>query len=160
MKSAQQWFEEYGQSHQNKINKIIHWICVPAIFFSIVGLLASIPHTFMINWFPLGWEPYVNFATAGLLLAMIFYVTISRTIFVGMLAVAGLSLWGNAMIAQADFMPLWLFSVIVFVVAWIGQFIGHGIEGAKPSFFKDLQFLLVGPAWLLHFIYRKLNVPL
>ncbi|MBE0651827.1 MAG: DUF962 domain-containing protein, partial [Bacteroidales bacterium] len=67
---------------------------------------------------------------------------------------------GNALIAGAGFMPLWLFSVIIFVVAWIGQFIGHAIEGAKPSFFKDLQFLLVGPAWLLHFIYNKLRIPL
>jgi uncharacterized membrane protein YGL010W len=160
MKTAQQGFDEYGQSHQNKINKIIHWICVPSIFFSIVGLFASIPHAFMIHWFPAGWAPFVNYATLALLLSMIFYLIISRTIFVGMLLVAALSLWGNALIMQAGFMPLWLFSVLVFVVAWIGQFIGHGIEGAKPSFFKDLQFLLVGPAWLLHFIYARLRIPL
>lgn len=160
MKSAQQWFDEYGQSHQNRINKIIHWICVPSIFFSIVGLFASIPHSFMDSLFPVIWAPYISFATLALLLSMIFYFIISRTIFVGMLLVAALSLWGNALIVQAGFMPLWLFSVIVFVVAWIGQFIGHGIEGAKPSFFKDLQFLLVGPAWLLHFIYSRLRIPL
>ncbi len=160
MKTAQQWFDEYGQSHQNKVNKIIHWICVPSIFFSIVGLFASIPHAFMINRFPESWAPYISFATLALMFAMIFYLVISRTIFVGMLLVAALSLWGNALIARADFMSLWFFSVIVFVVAWIGQFIGHAIEGAKPSFFKDLQFLLVGPAWLLHFIYKKLGLPL
>ena len=97
----------------------------------------------MAHWFPAGWAPFINFATMVLLLAMIFYLVISRTILVGMLLVAALSIWGNALIAQAGFMPLWLFSVIVFVVAWIGQFIGHGIEGAKPSFFTDLQFLLV-----------------
>ena len=34
------------------------------------------------------------------------------------------------------------------MIAWIGQFIGHKIEGAKPSFFEDLQFLLIGPAWV------------
>ncbi len=160
MKTAQQWFDEYGQSHQNKINKTLHWICVPSIFFSIIGLLASIPHGFMNTWFPSGWESFVSFAPLALLLAMIFYVLLSRTIFVGMLLVSALSVWGNALIVQAAFMPLWLFSVLIFALAWVGQFIGHAIEGAKPSFFKDLQFLLVGPAWLLHFINRKLGIPL
>ena len=47
----------------------------------------------------------------------------------------------------------------VFIVAWIGQFIGHAIEGRKPSFFEDVKFLLVGPAWLLHFIYRRAGIP-
>ncbi|MBN2615044.1 MAG: DUF962 domain-containing protein [Bacteroidales bacterium] len=160
MKTAQQWFDEYGESHRHPINKLLHWVCVPSIFFSIVGLFASIPHAFLDSWFPVSWAPYVNFATLALLLTMIFYFIISRTIFVGMVLVAALSLWGIAVVVQAAFMPLWLFSVLVFVVAWIGQFIGHGIEGAKPSFFKDLQFLLVGPAWLLHFVYRKLGIPL
>ena len=55
-------------------------------------------------------------------------------------------------------MPLWLFSLFVFVVAWIGQFVGHKIEGKKPSFFEDLQFLLIGPAWLMHFLYKKAGI--
>ena len=49
-------------------------------------------------------------------------------------------------------------SLIIFVIAWIGQFIGHKIEGKKPSFFEDIQFLLIGPAWLLSFIYNKLGI--
>lgn len=49
-------------------------------------------------------------------------------------------------------------AVTIFVLAWIGQFIGHKIEGAKPSFFKDLQFLLMGPAWLLSFLYDRLGI--
>jgi uncharacterized membrane protein YGL010W len=42
----------------------------------------------------------------------------------------------------------WL-AVIVFVVAWVGQFIGHKIEGRRPSFLTDVQYLLIGPAWLM-----------
>ena len=48
--------------------------------------------------------------------------------------------------------------ITVFILAWIGQFIGHKIEGKKPSFFEDIQFLLIGPAWLLSFIYKKLGI--
>ena len=55
---------------------------------------------------------------------------------------------------------VWRLSLAIFIVAWIGQFIGHKIEGKKPSFFEDLQFLLIGPAWLLSFIYNKLGIKL
>ena len=55
--------------------------------------------------------------------------------------------------------PLWQTCVAIFVVAWVGQFIGHAVEGKRPSFFKDLLFLLVGPLWLLAFVYRALGVP-
>jgi uncharacterized membrane protein YGL010W len=53
---------------------------------------------------------------------------------------------------------LWQVCLALFIVAWIFQFIGHKIEGKKPSFFKDLQFLLIGPAWLLSFIYQKVGI--
>jgi uncharacterized membrane protein YGL010W len=53
----------------------------------------------------------------------------------------------------------WIFFTSIFVLSWVGQFIGHKIEGAKPSFFDDLKFLMIGPAWLLHFIYRKAGIP-
>jgi len=52
---------------------------------------------------------------------------------------------------------VWIY-VFIFLVAWVGQFYGHRIEGKKPSFLKDLQFLMIGPAWLLHFIYRKAGI--
>ena len=54
---------------------------------------------------------------------------------------------------------LWAVSVAVFVLAWVGQFIGHAIEGKRPSFFKDVQFLLIGPIWLLAELYRRAGIP-
>ena len=75
-----------------------------------------------------------------------------------MFVVGIIILWGNHLIEQNYQMPLWIFSVIIFVIAWIGQFIGHRIEGKKPSFIEDLQFLLIGPAWLLSFIYKKIGI--
>ena len=54
--------------------------------------------------------------------------------------------------------PVWKSSLILFCAAWVGQFIGHKIEGKKPSFLHDVVFLLIGPAWLMHFVYRKLGI--
>jgi uncharacterized membrane protein YGL010W len=82
----------------------------------------------------------------------------SFSMFIGMLLIATCMVTGNYLISQYSRIPLWVISLIIFTGAWIGQFIGHKIEGKKPSFLKDVQFLLIGPAWLLSFIYKKLGI--
>jgi len=75
-----------------------------------------------------------------------------------MLLFAVFCLWLSHLIERSGIIPLWLFCVIVFVLAWIGQFYGHKVEGKKPSFLKDIQFLMIGPAWLMSFIYKKIGI--
>lgn len=158
MRKIDQLLSEYGESHQDQTNKIIHWICVPLIFFSIVGLIASIPAEGVRQFLGEN-SPYANWAAVALILVLIYYVSLSIPLSFGMMLFAVLCLYLTRIIMQADMGPLWLISLIVFVVAWIGQFYGHKVEGKKPSFFKDIQFLLIGPAWLMHFIYRRLGIP-
>ena len=153
MKTINQWLSEYGESHQDETNKTIHWICVPAIFFSLVGLLYCIKLPV-----PLGVTHHLNAAMVLVLLISIYYFSLSRTIWVGML-LFGIVCLGLCFIIEHYFpAPLWLFSVVIFVLAWIGQFYGHKVEGKKPSFLKDLQFLLIGPMWLMSFVYKKLGI--
>jgi uncharacterized membrane protein YGL010W len=149
---------EYGASHQNETNKAIHWICVPLIFFSIIGLIASIPATILQSIMGDG-NPYANWATVLLVLTIIYYVSLSISLSIGMMLFAVVCLTLVNVIAQMNVAPLWLISIVIFVVAWIGQFYGHKVEGKKPSFLKDVQFLLIGPAWLMHFIYKKVGIP-
>lgn len=153
MKTADEWFREYGTSHQNPTNKMIHWICVPAIVFSLVGVLWSLPRPDAFAQV----SPWLNWGTAFVALAMIYYVALSWPLAVGMVVVSALVVLGNHALSELE-TPLWQISVAIFVIAWIGQFIGHRIEGRKPSFFKDIQFLLIGPVWLLGFIYRRLGL--
>jgi len=152
MGSIQHLLTEYGESHQNKTNKTIHWICVPAIFFSVVGFLYSVKLSWQISGMP------VNLAIIALILVVAYYFSLSRTLWIGMVLFSIFCLWLCHLIESSDSIQLWLFSLITFIVAWIGQFYGHHVEGKKPSFFKDIQFLLIGPAWLMSFIYKKLGV--
>ena len=157
IKKADDWLNEYGESHQNPINKMIHWICVPLIMLSLIGLLASIPNEFKIN---IGINTYlINWAMIFLALANLYYFKLSKSLFIGMILISFLLLYGVELLKLYQ-IPLWQSSLLIFSIAWIGQFIGHKIEGIKPSFFKDIQFLLIGPAWLLSFIYKKLNIPI
>jgi uncharacterized membrane protein YGL010W len=154
MKSLQQWLAEYGESHQNATNKTIHWICVPAIFFCVVGFLFSIK----LPWAVAGIT--MNIAMLVTLLVVLYYLSLSKTLWMGMFLFSSFCLWLCYTIEEAAIIPLWLFCVIVFVLAWIGQFYGHKVEGKKPSFLKDIQFLMIGPAWLMSFIYEKLGIEL
>jgi len=142
MSHAQALFDAYGASHRHPTNKSIHWICVPLITWSLLGML---------------WAASPYLACAFMVAALAFYVWLSWPIALGMTVVAiamlaPLALW------QPGSQVALVISVIVFVAAWIGQFVGHKIEGKKPSFFEDVKFLLVGPAWLLGFVYQRLGI--
>lgn len=145
-KTIQQWFDAYAESHQNHTNKLIHWICIPAIFFSLVCLLSLVPVAGVLN-----------LAGVVMLFATLFYARLSPKLAIGMVLFYALCFLGAKWLGALS-IPLWISAVSIFVVAWIGQFIGHHIEGKKPSFIKDLQFLLIGPAWLMGFVYKKLGV--
>ena len=155
MARTMQWYlDKYGESHQNATNKLIHWFCVPAIVFSLFGLLYAIP-------FPGGRTLFTNWAAVALVLALVYYLRLSIPMFFGFIVIGGLTLLGNDAIYNAIGQhagTLTLISLGIFVVAWVIQFIGHKIEGAKPSFLEDVQFLLIGPAWLLHFIYNRIGL--
>jgi len=158
MRKIDSLLSEYGESHQNATNKLIHWICVPLIFFSLMGLVASIPAGILQSALGEG-SIYANWAAVILALALIYYITLSIPLTVGMLLFALFCLFVINRIVLANIAPLWAISLGIFVAAWIGQFYGHKVEGKKPSFFKDVQFLLIGPAWLMHFVYKKIGIP-
>lgn len=149
-KTADEWFAEYGESHQNHANELIHWICVPVIFFSVVGFVWSIP-------VPADWQiemPWFSWAIPVMAVALLFYLRLSPLLSAGMLAFMAFCYCGLALLSMISPSPVWQVCLALFVLAWIGQFIGHKIEGQKPSFLKDVVFLLIGPAWLMSKIYR------
>lgn len=152
----QNLLNEYSESHQNHTNKIIHWICVPLIFWSIVALFYSIPDELLKESF--GDHFIANWAIIVLVPVILYYFSLSASIAIGMMFFISICLFISELVLQnADF-PLWGIAIFVFIISWIGQFYGHKVEGKKPSFLKDIQFLLIGPAWLMHFIYKRCGI--
>lgn len=152
-RTIQQWFDEYAESHHHPVNVAVHWIAVPVIFFSIIGLLYSIPPL------PLGMLGQVHAATLAVAAVVVYYLLRSLSLAIGMALFSILCLGLARWLAVHAPWPLWAACLGLFVLAWAAQFWGHGVEGRKPSFLRDLQFLLIGPAWLLSKIYRKLGIP-
>ena len=142
MKTLDQWLSEYSVSHQNKTNQMLHKLFVPLIFLSVLGML---------------WDfQYMGVRAAHVVafLGMIFYIRLGIGVAILMLVQVGLSFailrfWS---LQQGEiFLP----NLYLFIFAWLGQFAGHKIEGRKPSFLQDLQFLLIGPVWVFAFAFRK-----
>lgn len=144
---------EYGQSHQNPTNKKIHWFAVPVIFWTVVALLWSVPVPEVFSA-----VPYLNWATILLAITIGYYIWLSPPLAVGMLIFSLFCIVDILIYKALIPIELWKTAVFAFVVAWAFQFWGHKVEGKKPSFFKDVQFLLIGPAWLMSFIYKHLGI--
>ena len=145
------WFASYSGDHQNRTNQKIHIFAVPAILWTVVALLWCIP-TFGTVMKTGIWSVLAMFV------AWMFYNRMSRSLGLGMLAIfismAWLTRWLESWLGVTN---LFYLALAVFVVAWIAQFVGHKIEGRKPSFLTDLTYLLIGPAWVLAKFYRVMG---
>lgn len=152
MRSINDWFDRYSADHRNPTNILIHWICVPAILWAVIALLWLLPVPPSIGrtgfW-------------CGLVMvgAVAFYWRLSRTLGAAMFVVlVALALLTELLFRRLGADTLFWVAIGVFVLAWIGQFIGHLIEGQRPSFFTDLQYLLIGPAWLTGKLMRRMGL--
>ena len=151
MRTYNEWMDEYGVSHKNPTNQAIHKVCVPLIMLSLLGMLWVIP---MPEFFHQ--VPFLNWATLFGVACLGFYLTLNIKMLLGMLAQFIMMGFICSQVYPTGY--LLNLSVAVFVLAWIGQFYGHKVEGKKPSFMQDLVFLLIGPLWVTRFLYKKLGI--
>ena len=151
MRTMQDWLDSYSGDHRNPINQVFHWFCVPPIVWSVIALLWTVP-------VPSAWLKPGAWAVFAMVLAFGWYWKHSRrlggALLVTFVLLAFFTAWLFDLLGPS---PLRWLAVGVFVVAWIGQFVGHKFEGHRPSFLTDLSYLLVGPAWLMEKLLRKLG---
>lgn len=151
MRTMQDWLDSYSADHQNPINQRLHWLCVPPIVWSAVALLWTIPVPARFLQ-PGAWSVLV------MVLAFAWYWKRSHRLGLALLlAFALLAVFTGFLFNRLGAVNLRWLALAVFVVAWIGQFVGHMFEGRRPSFFTDLSYLLVGPAWLMEKLLRRLG---
>jgi len=153
-KSIQTWLNEYGESHQNKTNKLIHWVCVPLIFWTVVAFVYAIPSPQSFTQV----SEHLNWATISIVLTILFYLRLSFSLTIGMATFNTLCYLSVVAFDNAFNGYLVMTSAVAFVILWALQFYGHEVEGKKPSFFKDVQYLMIGPAWIMSFIYQKIGL--
>ena len=152
MRTFDQWMSEYGVSHRNPTNRLIHKICVPLIMLSVVGLFFALPTPAAFD----GMAPYLNWSSLFIAACLCFYLTLNFRMFLGMLILTTFMWWISWKLEQAGILIPAM--TVIFVVSWIAQFYGHKVEGRKPSFLQDMVFLLIGPLWVLQIVYWKMGI--
>ena len=159
MRKIDSLLSQYAESHQTKFNKSVHYFCVPAIFFSLVGLISMIPTSeFLTNIVPEYLAPFMHLGTLLIILGSLYYLKLSLPLFFAMLTFSILVLIGIYALQQTSVIPFWTIMLGLFIFSWIIQLIGHKHEGKKPSFIKDIQFLMIGPAWTMSHIFDALKI--
>lgn len=134
-----QLLAHYGESHRHPRNEAIHFAAIPLIMLSLVGLLFAA-------------HPWIAYAFIAA--SLVYYARLSLVFLASMALLSALAL----VLVHAMGPRVLAISLVIFVGAWIAQFIGHKIEGKKPSFFEDLQYLWVGPLFVLSKLYERLGV--
>jgi uncharacterized membrane protein YGL010W len=146
------WLGNYSEDHRNAVNIAIHWICVPLILWTAIALLWLLPVPALLGR-PGFW------AGLGMFAALVFYLRLSRVLCAAMFVVfVGYGLVTEALYRTIAPGALFWIAVAIFVAAWVAQFVGHMIEGRRPSFLTDLAYLMIGPAWLAAKILRRLGI--
>ena len=138
-RKVDQLLAHYEESHRNPTNEKIHFVAIPLIMFSLLGLLFAI-------------HPWV--AYGFVLASMVYYARLSTVFLLTMALLSAIGLAGVHALGEHVLTA----SVVIFVGGWIAQFVGHKIEGRKPSFFEDLQYLWVGPIFVVSKLFLKLGV--
>lgn len=151
MRNIDRLLSLYGESHQNKVNVVIHAIAVPSIYFVTLGLLWAIPMPQWLETFNVTWAHIVAVPV------LYYYFSLSGPIGAAMTLLT-MACFGGIYLLEYLGVPVWQFCLALFVAMWILQFVGHKIEGKKPSFFDDLRFLLIGPAWWWVHWLKRLNI--
>ena len=152
MRPVDAYLDQYSADHRNATNQWIHLLCVPPIVWSVTAMLWTIP-------VPENLLRPGAVSAFAMVAALAWYWRMSRKLWIGIFGFFMLFALLNNFIASRFGMPALLWTSIgVFVVAWIGQFIGHIYEGHRPSFFTDLTFLLIGPLWTLRKLYQRLGL--
>ncbi len=153
MSRLQRLLSEYGACHAHPVNQAVHWLFVPVIMFGVVGLFWALPVPGALAGLP----AWANWGTAFAAACMVYYAALSRPLALGMLVVLAALLpavgWASTLET-----PLWRLCAGLLAVSLAAQLAGHRVEGRRPAFFRDVEFILVGPLWLLAKLYQRLGL--
>jgi uncharacterized membrane protein YGL010W len=148
------WLQHYEDTHRDLTYPMVYWAAVPMVVIGTVGILWTLP--IPDQFFEI--SPLLNWGTAFLMATAVYYFIISVSLAIGMLpfllGIAGIQNW----LANSDFSPLRV-SIGLLVAGIIGLWMGHRNQGSLRPVLRDLQLMMIGPAWLLSVLYRRIGIP-
>ncbi|MDJ0904639.1 MAG: DUF962 domain-containing protein [Woeseiaceae bacterium] len=154
MSETDSWLQLYEDTHQDLSYPVIYWAAVPMVVLGTVGILWTLP--IPDQFFEI--SPLLNWGTVFLMATAVYYFIISVSLAIGMLpfllGIAGIQNW----LTNSDYSPLRV-SIGLLVAGIIGLWLGHRNQGSLRPVIRDLQLMMIGPAWILSVLYRRIGIP-
>lgn len=143
MKLFAEQFAHYRQQHTEKLNKIAHYISVPAILLGALILLSWVSISIAGYW-------HITFAWIGVALLLIYYYFLDIKLAAVMTVILILLTWLCSWIAYpAPTKTSLILFFVLFIGGWILQFVGHSLEKIKPAFLESLAQILLAPIFVV-----------
>ena len=154
MRPADEWLQQYSRHHADGADQLLHRLMIPLLVTSVVGLLWAIPvpTTFREA------TPVLNWGTIFLMAAIVYYFILSISLAFGALPIIASVVWAVMWLDRLSY-PLWMSSAALLITAWMGLRVSHRSPGLRPSLIGDLQYVMLGPVWLVSALYRRLGIP-
>ena len=151
MKSAVEQLSTYKSVHLNPKNIKTHFVGVPAIIWALMVWLnlIELPYSFGQSGINLTIAMPIFFGI------LIYYFILHTKLAIGQVIFFIPTFYFAYYVSQMD--NAGLIALVVFVVAWIFQFVGHHFEKAKPAFVDDLNQLLIGPLFMMAEVFFMLG---
>ncbi len=154
MSESDGWLERYERSHSDLSNPVVYWAAVPMVVVGTVGLLWYLPIPAEFAQI----SPLLNWGSAFLMAATIYYFIISLSLAIGMLpfvlGLASMQLW----LTGSQYPALGV-STGLLVAGVVGLALGRRGKGTARAVLQDLQLMMIGPVGLLSAIYRRFGIP-
>jgi hypothetical protein len=158
-RSTAVYFDKYSGSYQTTAQKIIQWVCVPLIMFSLLGLVWATPFPYI--KFLGAYNGFFNWASFLIAISIYYYYKISPPLSYPVFIVLFGFSYGIMQLEQwhkNGGPALGIICLIVFIVAASAQFAKLQIKSKKPSLADGFRFLIISPVWLLHFVFRRFSI--
>ena len=152
-------FDKYSPCYSTTAAKITTGIIISLILFSLLGLMWAIPFSYLkflgkyngfFNWasFFIALCVYGYYKLSPVLSYFIFFI-----LFAFSYGIMQLDLWH-----KYGGPALWLICMIIFIVSFTVQVTTFRMENRRYSLTDNLQFILISPVWLLHFVLKRFTV--
>ena len=148
------WLERFDESHRRLTLPGLYSVSALMVVTGTVGLLWALPVPEEFHSI----SPLLNWGSAFLMAAAVYYFIISLSLAIGLLpfvvALAAVHLWLSTSAYSGLRISLSLLIVGIIGIA-IGQQRGSGLRGVM----RDLQHMMIAPAWMLSLVYRRIGIP-
>ncbi|WP_233632659.1 hypothetical protein [Parapedobacter sp. ISTM3] len=156
------YFEVLDKAYQHPTNRIIQWVAIPLFSFAVLGMVWMVPFPEIAFLKKHGYDMFLNWGSFFIAAMIYYYLRLAPTLsYAALLTVGVFSFFIVQLeyVEQAGGPAVWLVCAVLLLIALAALSVGKSMERTQAPFHTFWRLLVLGPIWLWHFVFRKLNIP-